>query len=168
MSGLDATLGLKLLRLAPLVVSSASLMCGIDQTTALKPFTQPKLAKKDSGLVLPYWFPGFFDRTILVIAIAYPLAISTAYLNTIVGRQTPLDATARSFYYAGMCFSAGHFLYGPYAMRLIARICDSEKPGDKNVVAAEEWLRMNTTRLVTVDFWGWFMYLCAVASAVKF
>lgn len=189
MSELDATLGLKLLRLAPLIISSASLMCGIDQTTAIKPFTHPKLAKKDSGLVLPRWFPGFFDRIILVITIAYPLAISTAYLNTIVGRQTgsqsrvgalilgristiidgrSLNATARSFYYAGMCFSAGHFLYGPYAMRIIARICDNEKPGDNNMAAAGEWLKMNTTRLVTVDFWGWFMYLCAVVSAVNF
>lgn len=53
-------------------------------------------------------------------------------------------------------------------MRIIARICDNEKPGDNNVVAAEEWLRMNTTRLITVDFWGWLMYLCAVASAVSF
>ena len=179
------TLGLKLLRLAPLVISSASLMCGIDQTTALKSFTRPELAKKHSGLVLPYWFPGFFNRTILVITIAYSLVIATAYLNTTVGQQSgfgaliaraistvfdgrPLNATARLFYYAGMCFSAAHFLYAPYAMRIIARICDDEKPGDNNVVAAEEWLRMNTTRLVTVDFWGWLMYLCAVASAVSF
>ena len=184
MSGINANLGLKLLRLAPLVISSASLMCGIDQTTALEPFTRPELAKKYSGLVLPRWFPGFFNRTILVVTIAYPLAITTAYLNTVISQQSgvgaliargistvidggPLNATARSFYYVGMCFSAGHFLYGPYAMRIIARICNDEKPGDDNVVAAEEWLRMNTTRLVTVDFWGWLMYLCAVASAVN-
>lgn len=53
MSGINANLGLKLLRLAPLIISSGSLMCGIDQTTALKPFTRPELAKKYSGLILP-------------------------------------------------------------------------------------------------------------------
>ena len=189
MSEIEATLGLKLLRLTPLVISTASLMCGIDQTTAIQPFTRPELAQKRSGQVLPHWFPPFFQRTILVIAIAYPLAISTAYLNTIVGRQAgplsrpeasisqgifkfidgrPVSATARSFYYAGMCFSAGHFLYGPYAMRIIGRICDNKKPGDNNTTAAEEWLVMNATRLVTVDIWGWFMYLCAVVSCAKF
>lgn len=67
-----------------------------------------------------------------------------------------------------MCFSAGHLLYGPFAMHIISRICDKEKFGDMNTVAAEDWLRMNAFRLVTVDFWGWFMYLCAVVSAVDF
>ena len=189
MPEIEATVGLKLLRLAPLVISSASLMCGIDQTTALKPFTRPELAKKSSGQILPHWFPPFANRIILVIAIGYPLAISTAYLNTITGREagssslsgasvprgaltfidgTAVNATARSFYYAGMCFSAGHFLYGPYAMRIINRICDDKKPGDSNTTAAREWLRMNATRMVTVDFWSWFMYLCAVVCCANF
>ena len=189
MPDIEATLGLKLLRLTPLVISTASLMCGIDQTIAIKPFTRPELANKSSSQVLLHWFPPFAERIILVIAIAYPLAISTAYLNTIVGRQAgslsrsepsisqgifkfidgrPVNATARSFYYAGMCFSAGHFLYGPYAMRIIGRICDNTKPGDNNTIAAGEWLVMNATRLVTVDIWGWFMYLCAVVSCAKF
>ncbi|KAM0800326.1 hypothetical protein BDR22DRAFT_932827 [Usnea florida] len=173
MPEIEATVGLKLLRLAPLVISSASLMCGIDQTTALKPFTRPELAKKRSGQVLPHWFPPFANRIILVIAIGYPLAISTAYLNTITGREAgalsqAVDTTARSFYYAGMCFSAGHFLYGPYAMRIINRICDDKKPGDNNTTAAREWLRMNATRMITADFWAWFMYLCAVVCCAKF
>lgn len=185
---MSSTLGLKLLRLAPLVISSATLMCAIDQSTALNPFTKPHppLAnKKDttsSGLVvLPRWFRKFVDRIVLVIVIAYPLAISTAFLNTLVGSGSrswilrivgggdrPLDARARGFYYAGMLFSAGHFLYGPYAMRLIKRVCDEENVGDGNVVAAREWVGMNRARIATVDFWGWVMYLCAVVSAVEF
>ena len=168
--GESTRLGLKLLRLTPLVISSASLMCGIDQITAIKPFTQPILAK-DGSSVLPHWFLGFFQRTITVIAIAYPLATATALTNTLsygFGQAADLTPNAKYFYWAGAAFSAGHFLYGPWAARLIARICIKENPGRKNTDAAREWLRMNAIRMWTVDGPGWAMYFCTVLSAVTF
>lgn len=162
----DQNLGLNLLRLAPLVISTASVMCGVDQTTAIRPFAQPSLAKT-GGPVLPHWFPGFFNRTIAVVGISYPLAFGTALLNTWKYGAT-LEPTTKYFYWAGMVFSAGHFLYGPGAMQIIARICEKQDPGPKNTQATHEWLAMNFVRMLTVDGPGWVMYFCAVLSAVRF
>ncbi|KAF8846580.1 hypothetical protein BDZ45DRAFT_682441 [Acephala macrosclerotiorum] len=168
LDSLETPLSLKLLRLAPLVISSAYFMCGIDQATAINPFSKPDLAVL-GGPVLPNWFPKFFDRTILVVGLGYPLAFATALTNTLeIGGGAQLSQTSRYLYYAGMAFSAGHFLYGPYAMSIIARINEKANPGKKNSEATKDWLRMNAIRLATVDGPGWAMYFAAVLSAVKF
>ncbi|KAJ5138864.1 uncharacterized protein N7515_003712 [Penicillium bovifimosum] len=75
-------LGLNLLRLAPLVLSTASLMCGVDQANALRPFSKPPLAKT-GGSVLPHWFSGFFDTTIYAVGLSYPLAFATFCLERV-------------------------------------------------------------------------------------
>lgn len=166
MTAADHNLGLNLVRLAPLVISTASVMCQIDQTAAIRPFAQPTLAKS-GGAVLPYWFPIFFARTIRVVALSYPLAFGTALLNTWKYGVT-LEDTTKYFYWVGMAFSAGHFLYAPRAMKIIGRINDTENPGPKNIQAVHEWLSMNFIRLLTVDMPGFIMYLCAVLSAARF
>lgn len=159
-------LGLNLLRLAPLVLSTASLMCGVDQANALRPFSKPPLAKT-GGSVLPHWFSGFFDTTIYAVGLSYPLAFATALLNA--GKYVgDLDDTTRYLYWAGAAFSAGHFLYGPGAMQIIARMCDKENPGVKNTQTTHEWLDMNFTRIITVDGPAWIMYFAAVLSAASF
>lgn len=166
MTAADHNLGLNLVRLAPLIISTASVMCQIDQTAAIRPFAQPTLAKS-GGVVLPYWFPIFLTRTIPVVVLSYPLAFGTALLNTWKYGAT-LDNTTKYFYWAGMVFSAGHFLYGPSAVKIIVRINGTKNPGPRNTLAVHEWLAMNFIRLLTIDVPGFLMYLCAVLSAARF
>lgn len=166
MTTTEHNLGLNLLRLAPLVLSTASVMCGIDQANAVRPFSQPALAKT-GGPVLTHWFSGFFTTTIYAVGLSYPLALGTALLNTFKYGAN-LDPTTKYLYWAGAAFSAGHFLYGPGAMKIIARMCEKENAGPKNTRTTHEWLAMNFTRMLTVDGPGWIMYFAAVLSAASF
>ncbi|KAI1844907.1 hypothetical protein JX265_009533 [Neoarthrinium moseri] len=163
-SGIDShTIGLALLRLAPLSVSSASLMFSWAQDLFISGFVNPKLANHPdhlSGKLLPYYMPGVWITGTTAIFIAYPGTMLLALANS-VGRGAVENQLARRLYLAGSVMSIAHFYYGLRSKSLMAAIGSPQDPGVKNENVVRTWLSMHFRRSLLVNLPAW---LCLVSA----
>ncbi|GAQ46356.1 hypothetical protein AAWM_00012 [Aspergillus awamori] len=159
--------GTAVLRLSPLMISSASLMCAIDQQNAFRSFLTPKLANRPghvSGNLVHDWFPAFARTTKWVILLAYPLAGVVAVINS---RAPGINPQTRYFYYAGGVLSVAHYYFGAWSMYWNSRICSKEKIGLRNEDGLRGWLGNNWRRMWLVNIPAWLMFVCATATFVR-
>lgn len=163
----NSDLYLKLLRVAPLISSTAGLMCAWDQQFAFYSFTDKAVPQGPAGSTLPHWFPVIFRQLIWVVSIIHPLGGILGVLNSVGAAGTALDPQTRYLYLAGGLFAAGHLVYGKTAMRIIGTIWDANLPGSKNLGALPPWLRLNWWRIHTNNVPAVFFFLAALVSAVE-
>ena len=154
---------LKLLRLAPLITSTATLMYAHDQHLFFGTWIHDSY-RKEANTFLPRWFKICLQRAIVIIFTFYPVTMILAGANIYTGDSTNSKATY--FYWAGLSFTFGHFLFGKWAMRLLGAIENDESKGN-SVADMRSWLAMNMIRSVTVDFLGWLNFLLAVMASLK-
>jgi hypothetical protein len=161
------TFGTALLRLSPVIISSASLMCAIDQQNAFRSFLTPKLLSQPghvSGHLVTDWFPAFAKSTKWVIMLAYPFAGIFAVVNSCVPGLSP---QTKYFYYAGGVLSVAHYYFGAWSMYWNSKICSKEKMGQHNEDALRGWLGNNFRRMMLVNIPAWLMFVCATATFIK-
>ncbi|KAK9772056.1 hypothetical protein AB5N19_11678 [Seiridium cardinale] len=163
-SNLDGrTLGLALLRLAPLSVSSASLMFSWAQDLFVSGFVNPKLSNHPdhlSGKLLPYYMPGVWITGTTAIFIVYPGTMLLALANS-VGAGAVQNQLARRLYLAGGVMSIAHFYFGLRSKSLMAAIGSPKDPGIKNENVVRTWLAMHFRRSLFVNLPAW---LCLVGA----
>ncbi|XP_014554308.1 hypothetical protein COCVIDRAFT_105283 [Bipolaris victoriae FI3] len=163
-------LGLSLLRLAPLAISSGSLMCAWDQQNAFRSFLAPQILAKPGHLsahVVVDWFAEFAKPTKWVIMLSYPLALIIAFINAFSAAGAGLHPQTKTFYAAGGVLSILHFYFGGYSMMWNARISSKLNIGKANEDALRGWLGNNYTRMLCVNVPAWVMFLCATATFIK-
>lgn len=161
------TLTLKFLRIAPLITSTAGLMCAWDQQWTFAPFVHPSVPQGPAGQVLPHWFPVVFSKLIWVVSIVHPLGGLLGLLNGLGSPGAALDSQTRKLYLAGGFFAAMHAVYGKTAMRMIGVIWDTKVSGEKNLAEMPPWLRMNWWRIMTMNVPAVFLFLAAVLRAIE-
>jgi len=165
-----ATLGLALLRLSPLMISSASLMCAIDQQNAFRSFLEPTLLEKPNNAmahIVVHWFAAFARPTKWVIMLAYPFALILAFINSFGAAGSQLHPQTKFFYTIGGILSILHFRFGAWSMQWNARISNKENIGKKNEDALRGWLGNNYTRMLWVNIPAWLMFVCATATFLR-
>jgi len=162
MSMLSSFDPMKLLRLAPLITSTASLMYGHDQHLFFSAFLHDSY-RLEANKFLPSWFKICLKRAILPILTLYPLSITLATTNIYLSDQGSSDA--RVWYWSGLVFTIGHFLFGKKAARLLIAI-ENDQSGGNSTKDMREWLDMNFTRTLTVDLLGWLSFLMAAMASV--
>lgn len=138
-----------LLRLTPLIISSASLICCWDQRNSMRPFllvktdtntatnttgtkqplvARPSLLRTHVQIVLPAWLDAFAKPTLPFILLAYPLACITGLVNAL----RPLEGVAELHPYARALFAGGaflsllHFAFAPADVGLMGKILTAE------------------------------------------
>lgn len=156
-------LGVALLRVSPLILSSASLMFSWAQNIFLRAFLHPSLRDDPahpSGMMLPRYMPVFLQPGLWGIALTYIPATITCTLNGLMSNQSP---EVRRLYLAGAMFSTAHFLWGPTMLALLNRISDPKKPGVANEEALAVWLPNHHTRTTFADIPA---FLCILAATV--
>ncbi|PKX89980.1 uncharacterized protein P174DRAFT_445022 [Aspergillus novofumigatus IBT 16806] len=140
-------LGTALLRISPLVISSASLMFSWSQDISLGAFLHPSLrhdAAHPSGKLLPRYLPAFMGPGIWGIGLTYPPATVLCVINGL-SRQS---REARNLYFAGALFSIAHFCWGrPF----------------RNEDALQEWLPKHRARTLLVNVPA---FLCILAATL--
>jgi len=99
----------------------------------------------------------------LPILTLYPLSITLAATNIYLSDQGSSDA--RVWYWSGLVFTIGHFLFGKKAARLLIAI-ENDQSGGNSTKDMREWLDMNFTRTLTVDLLGWLSFLMAAMASV--
>lgn len=160
-----------LLRLSPLMISSASLMCAWDQQNAFRSFLAPQLLRKPGDItahVVVDWFAEFAKPTKWVIILSYPFALVFAFINAFWASGTGLHPQTKAFYIAGGILSILHFYFGTWSMMWNARISSKEHIGVKNYDALRGWLANNAARMCWVNIPAWVMFVCATATFVQY
>ncbi|KAE8149916.1 hypothetical protein BDV25DRAFT_120084 [Aspergillus avenaceus] len=160
-------LGLKLLRVAPLLTSTAGLMCAWDQQFAFSSWIDKGVPQEPAGAALPHWFPAIFRQLIWVVSILHPLGGVLGLLNGVGSAGASLDDHTRNLYFAGGLFAVGHLVYGKFAMRIIGTIWDSALPGKMNLGALPPWLRLNWWRIHTNNVPAVIFFLAALVNAIE-
>ena len=164
-------LGMAVLRLGPLMISSASLMCAWDQQNAFSSFLEPELLRKPGNIcahVVVDWFAEFAKPTKWVIILSYPFALIFAFINAYGAPGAGLHPQTKAFYTAGGILSILHFYFGTWSMMWNARISSKEHIGEKNYDALRGWLRNNASRMCWVNIPAWLMFVCATATFIRF
>lgn len=163
---MPVVLGLKLLRVAPLISSTAGLMCAWDQQFAFSSFIDPGVPQEAAGATLPHWFPAIFRKLIWVVSIIHPLGGVLGLANGLGSAGAALDKQTRALYLLGGFFAAAHLVYGKTAMRIIGTIWDGSVSGNKNLGALYPWLRLNWWRIMTNNFPAVVCFLAALVGAI--
>ncbi|KAI1170321.1 hypothetical protein F4777DRAFT_584023 [Nemania sp. FL0916] len=165
-----STIGLALLRLSPLAISSASLMCAWDQQNAFRSFLAPPLLAQPGHLsahVVVDWFAEFAKPTKWVILLCYPAALGLALANAYTAAGAGLHPQTKAFYVAGGVLSILHFWFGSWSMMWNARIASKDRIGAANEDALRGWLGNNYARMLWVNIPAWVMFMCATATFIK-
>ena len=151
---------LKLIRLAPLLTSTASLTFAHDHDLFFRAFLHPSYTTKANAFIPP-WTAIYMPRGGFTIMTLYPSTLLLAIANVYVG-NTP----AASFYYAGLAFTIGHFLFAGRAIGLLNRMKRDESKG-KSTDDMAAWVNMNVLRTLAVDLPGWVCYLLAAMGSLQ-
>jgi hypothetical protein len=152
------------------MISSASLMCAWDQQNAFRSFFAPTLLSQPghiSAHVVVHWFAEFAKPTKWVIILAYPFALTFAFINAFSAAGAGLHPQTKAFYAVGGVLSILHFYFGSWSMMWNARISDKNNVGKQNEDALRGWLGNNGKRMTRVNIPAWFMFICATATFVK-
>ena len=160
--------GLKLLRVAPLISSAAGVMCAWGQQFAVYSFIDKTVPQEPAGATLPYWFPVLFYQLTWAVGIIHPLGALLGILNSTGAAGATLDSQTRYLYFIGGLFAAGHLVYGKTAMRIIGTIWNDRLPGTQNLRAVSPWLRLNRRRIYTTNIPAFIFFLIALLSAIRF
>ncbi|KAI1737470.1 hypothetical protein F4680DRAFT_215107 [Xylaria scruposa] len=155
-------LGTALLRLSPLVLSSASVMFSFAQDCSLGAFVHESLRKDaahPSGKILPRYLPAFMNPGIWGIGVTFLPATILCVINGL-GTQS---VDARNLYWAGAVFSIAHFCWGPTMFAILARIGDADTAGAPNEKAMEEWLPKHRARTFLVNIPA---FLCILGASL--
>jgi len=146
---MSVSLGLKFLRLCPIISSTTSLVWAYDEYTFLGAWMNPTYRAQADAL-LPPWFITWAPKGTRVLFTSFPISLIAGIANAYTHRAS-LEATgALKFYWLGVFFALAHFFYGGMAVRLLKAIRNGEPEG-KTTKSMGDWLRMHWARTFTTD-----------------
>ena len=151
---------LKLLRLAPLVTSTASLTFAHDQHLFFSPWLHQSY-QPEANALLPRWFHICLKRALVVIITLYPLNALFAIANL----YTCSEGRVKVWYWSGLAFTMGHFLFAKNALGLLDRV-QYEKEKGQCTRDLRQWLDMHAWRSLVVDLLGWVSFGVAAAEGL--
>lgn len=151
-----------LLRISPLVLSSASVMFSWAQHIAFKAFLHSSLRNDPahpSGKILPRYLPAFMTPGLWGIGLTFLPCTALCIANGMRGQSREV----RNLYFAGAALSVAHFCWGPSMFRILARIGDPKTAGVANENALEVWLPRHHQRTLLVNIPA---FLCILAATL--
>jgi hypothetical protein len=155
-------LGVALLRLSPLAISSASLMFSWAQNVLFSSFLDQPLRDDlghPTGKILPRYLSAFMRKGLKGIGLTYPTATILCIANGLRGQSRDV----RRLYLAGAVLSLAHFCWGPKMFGLLRRIGDPKTAAVVNEEALAAWLPAHQTRTLLVNIPA---FLCILGATV--
>jgi hypothetical protein len=170
-----ASIGLTLLRLAPLVFSTVNLQFALDEHLFLSSFLYNPPSPPSSDATLPYrslansllpsWFTYWLARGKWVIMLSFPASMAAALLNVYL--QTAASGYADIRWYGlGAFFTGAHFLWAPWAVKMLNAI-RADEPRGESTASLRTWITVNRWRAIFADLPAWVFFVMAVLSAVE-
>ncbi|KAL4954424.1 hypothetical protein BDW69DRAFT_163231 [Aspergillus filifer] len=165
---------LRLVRVAPLITTTASLMFAWDEHWFLSGFLSHKFnAEADpdyqehSEALLPRYFRRFFEQGIFIIAGLNCCTLTSSIANLVLSRRasTSQSAVTTRLYAAGLGFTVLHFLFVPLVAYPIRDIMEDRSKGETRK-DLKKWIDIHRVRVLIADLPGWMSFLTAVLSSV--
>lgn len=147
-----------LLRAAPLITSTVSLVFSFDQHLFLDVFLAPHHREQADGLVSSY-FKTLFPRGLAVIFTSYPLSIACGACNLYAAPQT-----AYPWFAAGTALALAHFAFVPKIMWRVKAVYESDEKKSRATDDLAGWLNVHIVRSLAVDLPAW---LCFATACLK-
>ncbi|KAI2626969.1 hypothetical protein GGS26DRAFT_147062 [Hypomontagnella submonticulosa] len=155
---------LTLLRVAPLVTSTASLVIASDSHVFLSSLVSLKQQRQKVNEIAPRYFEAFFWKALPHIFISYGLSIAFGVTNS----YSRPYAASRAWYVAGSVLALAHFAFVPKIMWKVKDAIDAKE--DANGAGAEAiqgWLNVHYVRMALADIPAWTCFLVATLKALK-
>jgi hypothetical protein len=152
-----------LLRVAPLVSSTCTLLYASDQDFFLGILNRPE-NRAHSRPLLPSYFKTFFRRGVVFVVGCLAVTTWSCIANLYVRRPVLISKKTFWWYAAGAAMSASHLLFVPVIAKSVKAVVDADKESTDPNASLDEWLSINRIRMLTVDWAAW--ATCAVAAMV--
>ncbi|KAL5343993.1 hypothetical protein BJX70DRAFT_352361 [Aspergillus crustosus] len=156
---------IKLLRIAPLITTTSSLVYAWDEHWYLSGFLLPEY-KQESNAILPRYFRRFFEQGIWVIAGLNTLTISSSITNLLVDRPLLDRLQSSRWYWAGLGFTVCHFLFVPLVADPIRDIIEDRLKGE-STKDLKKWIDIHKIRVLVTDLPGWLSFLAAALATFQ-
>ncbi|KAJ9272524.1 hypothetical protein DTO271D3_7122 [Paecilomyces variotii] len=150
---------LKLLRVAPLVSSTAAVWFAVDQDLFLSNFQQP-LHEDKANAILPTYWKILLPRALWILGTLHTVTVGTSVANIALQGEKLRSLNATRWYWSGVLFSLAHFTFVPLVMYKIKDIVEDNTKGYSTKILAK-WLRVHRIRSVLVDFVAFASFLVA-------
>lgn len=154
---------LVILRVAPLLSSTCTLLYAYDQHFFLGMMNEPE-TRRHSKAMLPAYFTTFFKRGVVFVVSMLAMTTWGSVANLYSDRTTLRSKGSLWWYMGGAAFSTGHLLFIPFVAPSVAAVTQGE--GDVND-RLDEWLSVNKLRMVTVDLAAWVALGVAVGRTLS-
>lgn len=148
-----------LLRLAPLITSTTTITYNLAHHIFFTAFLAPS-HQKEANAFIPRWTEIWMPSAKWPIVVFYPLSLVLAASNIYT---TTASGGAKAWYWAGLVFTFGHFLWAKKAIGLLIRIKDDGSKG-KSTKDMREWVKMNIVRGLLTDLPAWMAFLMAAGT----
>ncbi|KAI8964551.1 hypothetical protein F5Y11DRAFT_315990 [Daldinia sp. FL1419] len=154
---------LTLLRVAPLVTSTASIVIAGDSHIFLNALVSHKQRGKVNE-VAPRYFEAFFWTALPCIFVTYGASVTLGLVNS----YSRSYAASWNWYAAGSALAFAHFAFVPKIMWKVKDAIDAkEDPNGGAVNAIQGWLDVHHVRTALVDIPAWACFLVATVKALK-
>lgn len=155
---------LVVLRTAPLVSATCTLLYARDQHFFLSGLNQPDTRKHSAPLLSGYFRYTFRHGVVLVVA-AVGFTFGTSVANLYTHSASLHTSRSHWWYAAGAGFSLGHLLFVPAIAPSVKGLMDTPEGEDVRGFL-DRWLSINALRTLTVDLAAWGALVVAVTRAL--
>ncbi|KAI0835121.1 hypothetical protein F5Y06DRAFT_277413 [Hypoxylon sp. FL0890] len=155
---------LTLLRVAPLVTSTASLVIANDSHIFLSSLVSLKKHRARVNEVGPRYFEAFFWKGLPLIFATFGLSIAFGLTNAYMRPY----AASRGWYAGGTALAFLHFAFVPKIMWTVKDAIDAkEDPNGGCADAIQRWLNVHYVRMTLSDIPSWTFFAIAVVKSLK-
>lgn len=153
---------IRLLRIAPLITSTGTLVYATSELIFNTAFLESRI-RRESDAVLPIWYSKVFKNAIWLVVGLNMLTTSTAMTNGILDHYRNITGFSTRFYWVGLAVAFGHMMFIPGVAGPINNIIeDKAEEGATSEMA--KWLRVHRVRMLVADFPAWLSFLGAVMT----
>ncbi|EAS34200.1 uncharacterized protein CIMG_05224 [Coccidioides immitis RS] len=153
---------MRLLRVAPLIGSTGTLVYATAELVYNSTFLHPSV-RKQSDEILPKWWKVLFHRSVWVV-LALNMTTSTATIaNLVFDYKFSIPTFSTKLYCAGLAAAVGHLFFVPWVAGPIQDML-GERTGNGAASDMGRWLGFHRLRLAVADFPAWVACLGAFLS----
>ncbi|OTB03646.1 hypothetical protein M426DRAFT_321571 [Hypoxylon sp. CI-4A] len=155
---------LTLLRVAPLVTSTASLVIATDSHIFLSSLISLRQQRAKVNELAPRYFEAFFWKGLPEVLVTFGLSIAFGLTNT----YSKPTAASWAWYAGGSALSLVHFAFVPKIMWRVKDAIEAKaEPNGEASEAIGRWLGVHYVRMALSDFPAWTCFLVAALKALK-
>lgn len=158
---------LVIVRVAPLITATCTLVFGNVQHFFLSTLNLPENKKPSRALPPSYW-DGFFRRGVKTAVALLLVTIGSSIANIYIEPASLKARESYAMYVTGAVLSVAHFIFAPIILPSGMSLTTNETQSGVNLFdILDRWLWAQTIQMWTVDLGAWLALLVAVGRTLQ-